>query len=152
VSNSVIKMDSGREIFIDEISQHRTYWGLLEGLPHPEMNEKIIESCLERARIKLGFEVEPVLICPPETPIKANINPNDNFRKHYYERYPPVKIPDIAIISVWNCYEPARNPDKMASALKIVWFQDKFAFPIDENIIEQIKKINWVHYAKDYDI
>lgn len=40
----------------------------------------------------------------------------------------------------------------MMSELKIVWFQNLWAFPIDNIILEEIKNIDWEKYASDYDL
>ena len=36
-----------------------------------------------------------------------------------------------------------RNGCRETEKLRIVWFQKKFAFPIDEEVLEQIAKIDW---------
>ena len=145
-----IKLNTGREIRLDELSQHYTYAGLIEGKPDRKMNQRIIKSSVELAKSKLAYTGEPFLIPPKETGIELNDmeigGPRDLYDK---ER---MKIPAIVCLSGWNCYEPARDSEKMCSFLKIVWFQEEFAMPIYAAIIEKIKAIDWEKHAIDYDI
>ena len=141
-----IILNSGRKIILEELSQHHTYAGLIEGSPTVEMNRKIIERCLKYAKEKLWIDVEPILIPPIERHIEINGGSQELYDEDRKE------IQTIVCLSCWNCYKPARNEFMMGSVLKIVWFQDKFAMPIDSSIVDQLKEVNWTKYAKDYDI
>lgn len=145
-----INLNSGREIVLDELSQHHTYAGLIEGKPNVKMNKRIIDTNIKAARKKLWFDVEPVLISPIEKFMELGHYEIGGGRELYDSDRKT--LPGIVCLSCWNCYEPARDEMRMGSVLKIVWFQDIFALPIDNSIVEQIKAVDWEKYAKDYDI
>ena len=42
------------------------------------------------------------------------------------------------------------EPDEDGSELGIVWYQDEFAMPVDEVVIEQIKTLDWEKLAVSY--
>jgi hypothetical protein len=36
------------------------------------------------------------------------------------------------------------------SSLAVAWFQNEFAMPIDAEVLNQIRKIDWERHAKDW--
>ncbi len=47
--------------------------------------------------------------------------------------------------------EPARDPLQDYSVLTVIWFQDDFAFPIDPQVLEQIRALDWEQLAQDFE-
>lgn len=124
-------IEGNKEVTIKRIKQWLTYDGLLEGLPTARMNNGILLDVKEDAKKFCGFD-EVYLIEPPLTPI------------HYDGKYPfgePVSLPKVTcIIELWY-YTTFRDSEKDFSSLGVIWFQDDYAFPIDKEIIEEMKKI-----------
>ncbi len=143
---SYIQLDSGQEICLKSLNQCLTYWGLLEGLPTTRMNQSIIKNALEKA-IRSNHEGKPpYLIQPTETTIE--------YRGHGGRGYPfgiPAALPSIFCEACFEFGKPAQDKNKDHSWLIIVWFQKEFALPIDEDVMSQIKALDWNNVAHDDD-
>jgi hypothetical protein len=132
-------LKNGRSIYLEAINQSFTYGRLLAGLPTKELNYRIIESDLESA-LDLWHNTA-YLIVPIEIPIETS-------RKYPFGT--PARIPDVACIARFKCYDPVRDPSMDGSGLAIVWFQQQFAFPVDEWVAEQIRALDWDRHAFDF--
>jgi len=141
-----IQLNCGIKIRLDEIYQYHTYSGLLNGYTNHIFNKKYIEEAQDLAKVKLWSGHSPFLIQPVETPINA---PERVLQNPLYQEYPPSKLPAVACLASFISFS-VKNDDEHASCLNFVWFQDQFAFPIEESVEEQIKKIDWHLYAKDF--
>lgn len=133
------KLHEGRSIHLVAIDQWGTYEGLLEGVPTSEMNKRIISDAI--AKTKERYKVSPYLIKPIETPIQMDV------------KYPfgnPASIPAITCIGNFNCRIVARDKKMDASMMPVVWFQQDFAFPVDNKILSEIELIPWSRLATDY--
>ena len=132
---------TGRWLWLHELRQHNIYAGQLEGIPNREMNRRAIDRLMEAER---GRGSEPYLLHPQERPIAGPV-------PSLYDRLGgAAAIPSIACIGQFDS-SPARDQDRHASSLTVVWFQDEFAFPIDPAIREQIRAIDWEKHATDFD-
>ncbi len=140
-----IRLASGITIELNSIYQYRTYSCLLEGLPTRQLNRMIVEKAKGYAIEKLWFGGGPYLIQPPEIPINV---PRQKWLEPD-EEYEPARIPPIACIALFDALAIARDPNADSSALRIVWFQDDFALPIDPTTIAQIQQIDWKIHAED---
>ncbi len=123
------------------LHQWPTYGGLLEGLPTDRMNENILKRVVEEAR-KHTYNDAVYIIQPEQTPIP------------YDKKYPfgtPMQMPAITCIASFTSHQPAYNQEKDGSALTIVWYQEEYAFPVSQAILEQFRKIPWSTLAKDFD-
>jgi hypothetical protein len=139
----VLRLQSGREIYLDEIVQWRTYSGLLEGIPFKQMNDEIIARALQSARKKIDLSVPIHLLEPPRE--KLHFSRNQSVRpQREYER-----IPAIACAAAFESFDPARDKDCFSSCLIFLWFQNEWALPIAPSIVTQIRKINWDELAED---
>jgi uncharacterized protein (TIGR02996 family) len=139
-NRSRIRLQSGREIRLDNLRQDCHYSGLLEGLPTREMNQRHIDSLLSGEQSRRGEA--PYLIQPPERLIE---------RDEPYRFGTPAWIPGIACIGRFDSLQPARDTHRDGSALTIIWFQHEWAFPIDPGVYEQIRAIDWEKHAHDFD-
>jgi len=83
--------------------------------------------------------VEPYLIAAVETPIEYH-------RERPYPFGEPARLPAIQCFGRWESYEYG-DPAFDYSTLAVVWFQQEFALPIDENIISSIREIDWEKVA-----
>jgi hypothetical protein len=129
--NGELIVEGDKQVTIKRIKQWHIYDGLLEGLPTTRMNNRILADVKEDAKKFCGLD-EIYLIEPQQTPIP------------YDGKYPfgePASLPSVAcIIELWH-YTTFRDDKKDFSSLGIIWFQNDYAFPIDEEIIEKIKQI-----------
>ena len=139
VSNRKIELRSGRIVYVRALRQWQFYEGLLEGLPTVEMNRQGLEHILAEERGK-SYGADPLLIPPKETPIP------------YDGRYPfgaPASLPEIVCVARLSSLQPAGDRSKDTSGLGIVWFQHEFAFPIEPDVLEQLRAIEWEQHAVD---
>ena len=60
-------------------------------------------------------------------------------------------MPVITCIGMFESISPARNPDMHASCLAIVWYQDDYAMPISQVVLESIKSVDWTSLALDFE-
>jgi hypothetical protein len=61
-------------------------------------------------------------------------------------------LPMVTCVGVFKDVFPARDKTKDQSYLKILWYQDDFAPPIDDAVFEQIRFIDWDALAWDVEI
>ena len=144
-----VTLNSGRDIYLDQLFQYRTYSGLVEGLPTPNYNENLIQRALEYSKTKLWCQyANPFLIVPIQIPIDLSDKQKDKYFKFRLEM--PSKLPEMVSLASFESYQPARDKNAMGSILGIVWFQDTFGLPTDE-IVEQMKLIDWENLAYDHE-
>jgi len=137
------RLNTGRIIYLDEITQWRTYSCLIEGIPRKEMNDEFIIEAEAHARKKIGLSV-PIHVIPPvrEKLLFSKNRPARPGRE--YERLPP-----ITCAAAFESFQPARNPEDWSSCLIIVWFQERWALPISPCVVSQIRSLNWNQLARD---
>jgi len=139
----LLRLQSGRKIYLDEIVQWRTYAGVLLGIPRKKMNDVIIADATGQAREKIDLSVPIHLFQPARE--KLDFSTHKIIRpESYYEQIPP-----IACAAAFESFEPARDKDSFSSCLIFLWFQDYWALPIAPHILTQIRKINWNNLAED---
>ena len=143
-NNYEITLNSGRNIILEELHQHLTYLGLLEGLPTKRINKDIISELKETANDKIWSSTKPYIIKPEERIIELPDN-----RKEYYklrgEEYIPVSLPKI--ISIGHFISGPISDEFMFSNLTIIWFNEEWFDPINNKILKKIKSINWDKYS-----
>ena len=151
----VLTFRSGRLIWLDEITQHRTYRGL--GVGHPALRsvDPYIQYAVDAAKawrpaINAHHVIEPNLI-----PEKIELS------KERKQSIPNVAILPRNRLPVITCFGMFESPEMIGkpasegeehwgySALKIVWFQETFAFPIDPTVLSKILALEWDRCAED---
>jgi hypothetical protein len=135
------QLPSGRRLYLKNLRQYLTYGGLLEGLPTVEMNQRIIESLIHDNRDK-RHGCDPYLIQPTERPIEIG-------RKYPFGT--PSSLPGVVCIGWFDSHKPARSPTSDMSSLVVIWFQEDFAFPIDQEVLTSLLGIDWEKHAADGD-
>lgn len=125
-----IQLDSGRQVTLSALNQWRTYAGWLEGLPSPEHNKDIIAGVIDKERNR-GHE--PFFVVPVEV-----------------ERERGTFLPSVVCVADFESSATAHDPDGIGSCLTIVWFQDAFALPIEQDVVEKIRRVNWDTNAWDW--
>ena len=149
-----LRLDSGRGIFLDRLTQSRVYAGLLEGTPNRASNDRTIQGILERARQVNDWLGDPYLIDPQRRDylrepgdMQSVIDRQDN--RPLEMKRSPEWLPQIACVGVFRSSPPVRDKSKDASSLTIVWFQDDFG--LDPRALEQLRSIDWVKHATDWE-
>ncbi len=133
------ELESGRLIRIISLDQWQTYCGLYVGLPTHKWNERLITWALEHAKERWHYE--PLLIRPEEKEVV--VFPNHRRGTAFF-------IPEVTCVAEFGCTTVARDESMDGSALPLVWFQPKFAFPIDDEILLRIQSLDWEKHASDF--
>jgi hypothetical protein len=123
-----------------QLYQSYTYEGMLAGLPYKSLNDRIIAEALKLADENPLLESgKTVLIEPRITLIKGRTVPP---REGEVPESSP-HLPEVTCIGrLWVSY---------IEALTVVWFQDRMAMPIDADVLERIKALDWRAVAKEID-
>ena len=125
-----IMLRSGNIIHCESIRQWRTYGGLLEGLPTRQMNERNIEQLIKEEQDRRWGEV-PYLVPPVVKPIEYNADRDYPFGI-------PEAFPAVTCVAWFRSYP---------RSLTIIWFQNEYAFPIDSQIVEHLRGLDWERLA-----
>ena len=129
-TNCKITLDSGIEIIMDELKQERFYAGTLEGGPQKEHTDATIEY-FKKEKKKHELFIEPPQI-------------NTRFEDGSASIY--VWLPQILCRANFHSIYH-KDPDLDESYGTIIWFQDLFALPIQDNVLRQIKKMDWYKHS-----
>ena len=138
---SFLIIENDKTVFIESINQYHTYRGLISGMPNDRINKGVLEYTMNKA-IENSFCGKAHLLVPKQTLIEIADG-------RVYKEI-PMALPDITCIAELRYYKPIINPDRFMSCMCVVWYQDSYAFPIDENIVRQFKDLRWSNIAKDY--
>ena len=137
-----LALNDGREIWLTQIIQWRTYGGLLCGYPHRVANEHHMDLAKRRALEHFGNDY-------PITGLEPEITPYD---------YPPPgqkmlfkceALPPICSAAVFDSDTTSRD-DGCNSSATIVWFQHEWGLP-SQSVQEQIAVLDWDQIACDWD-
>ena len=151
--------ETGRELYLENLNQCRTYLGLSCGLPNKRINDTVISwGRRDAASVRTAYG-EPYVI-PPERRDYDQI-PGDmddlpgwqgNSESRRHAGLAAEWLPSVRCIACFMSIAPARDNTKDASGLIVVWFQADFAFPIAEEIIDSIRILDWNSLATDIDL
>ena len=135
------QLNSGVTVSLDSIIQWRTYAGLIAGVPDQAMNERRISDAKKTAAEKLSMDCFIHLIIPEIT-----------MRRRRSSRGPAGKYPVLPLITCAAVLdsEPLDKSEGFGSALKIVWFQDDWALPVQPAVLKQICALPWSELAQEY--
>jgi hypothetical protein len=140
-----ITLNSGREIYLQDLNQSHSYAGLLLGLPNREYNLDLIRQFRQTAMKEMHTRYVFVV-----TPPVLDFVDADGEKRTRSRRGPVERIPDIACTARFYSSGVVREGDEdiaFASVMTVVWFQETFALPIDEMAMEHIKAIDWDRLA-----
>ncbi len=138
--NNTLIIEGDKEVSIEFLNQRLTYGGLLEGLPTTKSNMRKIESLKIEGRGYSG-DGAVYVIEPLQTPIP------------YEGEYPfgdPASLPEVVCIAELRYNGASRNKNKDFSTLTLIWFQNDYAFPIDNEIIEKIKLVPFSKISDEF--
>jgi hypothetical protein len=130
-NNNKLLVDGDIEVTVSKIMQWHTYEGMLEGLPNRKLNRDLLESLERKLKDFCGLD-QVYIIEPLEKPFTAD-SP--------YFRGDPAMLPMVTCMAEIFTYHSFRDQTREFSMMGIAWFQDQFAFPVDQNVVDIIKAI-----------
>lgn len=139
--NGVFYIGKVRRVTMTSLEQVYAYGGMISGSPTLAINDLIIEEIKNKASKKFSGN-KPIHFIEPK---RTDRDARDRFTTRTKQN-----IPGIACIAEFTSSFPARNYDDSSSLLILVWFQEKWAMPIDKNIQKEIELLNWQELAYDY--
>lgn len=139
-----LKLSDGRTITLTRIEQHRTYGGMLSGVPmDPERTAfNVISEAQEWDR---HFHSEPFVV--PAT-IKRGIRPASPDPRGFALYW--AMLPPVTTFAQFRCLQTARDPDEICSSALLVWWQDEFGLPTAADLLERLRSIPWERCARDW--
>lgn len=166
-------LEDGREINIKSINQCLAYDHVLEGIPYGPNYSFTVNLHFRWARERypsrkiklLKPRLRPLAIPEDELNelrsrwVKSNEIRTKFSEGHQLSSYEimesewpePVCIGSVCCRALFES-KPIDDEAGMLSELIVIWFQDGFAMPIDPDVIEQIKAIDWNKEAEDTDL
>jgi hypothetical protein len=142
-----LNLANGQNVRLDRLCQETTYSGALEGFPDAHSNDWVLKRILGKAQDLCLDGAKPHLIAPVRRDFFST--PGDK-AAHSGNRIPEY-LPMVFCIARLIAVAPVRDRTRHASMLTVVWFQDEFAFPILEPASLQLRNLNWVELASDFD-
>ena len=152
---SSITLSDGRTIQLFRLYQRYTYEGKPAVLPDDERNGNLCHEAVAHARARPWLSAgAPITLIPPRIRREqARLTPR--FMRQW-ERMtgtsvsPPLSVPYLPAmlcIGVFSSDVLKARPDELGSHLCIVWFQEKFALPIDLAVEREIRQVAWEELA-----
>ncbi len=137
-----LTLRSGRRIQLLALDQSLTYEGLLLGVPTRELNRRMMDHLIASHADPNGYG-GPYLIEPEQRPLEVP------------PRHPvngtPASLPGITCIARFMSNAIRRDPDCIWSVLRVIWYQEDFAFPIDQVVLERLSVIDWEAHASGWE-
>ena len=137
-TNIIVDSDVTAELM--RLYQDVTYEGLLEGNPNERWNGIIIKKAFSLAETLFGiteiFLIDPVL----------------KEREEYFAGYKYQEMPGVLCIGLLKSMSVFKDTKKDFSALAVIWFQDEFAMPIADDILEKMKAIPYKEVCGEFEI
>ena len=134
---TTFELSAGRTIQLLALDQYYTYEGLLLGVPTREMNQEMIDRLIARHVHPAEYGV-PLLLEPEQQPLDVP--------EHRQVVGTPATLPSVTCIARFDS-DGQLGTDDIWSVLRVIWFQDEFAFPIAERALQQIAEIDWETHA-----
>ena len=134
------ELASGRIIDLLALDQHYTYEGLLAGIPTREMNQDMMDRLIAGYVRPAEYGV-PLLLEPMQQQLEVS--------PHRPHRGTATRLPLVTCIARFDS-DGQLGTDDIWSVLRVIWFQDEFAFPIEERVLQQIRAIDWETHARGW--
>jgi hypothetical protein len=144
-----VALRSGRKVTLQSLHQRMTYAGWLEGVPSQEWNDRIVAESLREAGRSCAEGASPALIAPARRDHLRE--PGDMAGQRAMRGQTPEWLPMVTCVGVLRDTAPTRDRSKDCSMLRVAWFQDQYALPIDGLVLQQLQSIDWERLAADTD-
>ncbi|ORJ61357.1 hypothetical protein [Geothermobacter hydrogeniphilus] len=145
-----IRLDSGRRIVLRKLEQWLTYSGMLEGVP--DYDERLPER--ERKRLEKAGGCPVVVVNSRPVPVPEDIQLPPATRE---KMVIPSGQKTLCTLGPVTCFarfrsnQPVHDDDCIFSELALLWFQQSYAMPIEPDILDKIKAVDWDAHARDLD-
>lgn len=135
-----IEQHDGRVLRLATFHQYPTHAGMLAG--YPQVRNYFIESTIEAARRLFGVAVNPVLLPPRlvRLPDHRSLRPE----------LPTARLPLVTSIGEFHS-TPIRDKKAHKSSGIVVWWQESFGLPTEEHILMQLRDLDWMVPAEDWE-
>lgn len=121
---------------IERFFQRRTYYGVLEGVTDPRINKINLEDA--KAEALRYFGVKNIYVITPTERKWVRSNGEEK-----------AELPRITCMAELMHYEPMKNKEMECSRLCLIWLQEEYAFPIADEILREISKLDWKNLSED---
>ena len=142
-----LRLSEGREIFLTNIQQHRTYGGKLCGLPNDP--ERTVAGAIKASQEwDRNFHGAPVVI-PAAIVSGTKPAPKDP----RFAQFGPTAwsmLPPVTTFARFSALTTARDDTEVYSSALVVWWQPQFGIPRDLDLLQRLRSIDWVRCAKDW--
>lgn len=105
------------------------------------MNQEMIDRLIARYVHPAEYGV-PLLLEPEQRPLDVS--------EHRQAHGTPAALPSVTCIARFNS-DGQLGTDDIWSVLRVIWYQDEFAFPIADRAREQIEHIDWETHATGWE-
>ena len=156
----IMLLSDDRPVLLDELIQHRTYRGLLLGLPREGSVPGTIDQAVGRACKHFGDDPAPHVLdfdlIDYELTVGASRLTKDGNLNRLAE--PPQtrtgqRLPLVTCIGSFVCPITVKPPNGIgvfaSSIATIIWFQESFGPPFGGEITEKIRILDWAAVAVD---
>jgi hypothetical protein len=137
-----LELLTGRTIRLAMLDQHWTYGGLIAGHPNREMNRHIMDGLVKRQSDPRGGRTA-VLLEPIETTVERSSDPSWS---------DAATLPSVTCIAQFRSAALANDAAGIFSVLRVIWFQDEFAFPIDPGVLVELAALDWEAQAANWEL
>jgi hypothetical protein len=142
-----LQLAGGREIFLTRIQQHRTYGGMLCGLPR-DPERTVAEAVNASQEWDRHFHGAPVVI--PATIVSGTKTAPKDPRFAQLGPTAWSMLPQVTTFAEFQSLSPARDQSEVYSSALVVWWQGQFGIPRDADLLQRLRSIDWVRYARDW--
>lgn len=149
-------LSDGRKIHLVEFLRRNAYHGLLEGAPFRQSNHETVLGLIHWEKTNLGWATQGH--APALLPTRIlNVKTRAWERVDWYDfqgipeapppetkRMWPEWMPGVATVALFIS-DPIQNDpmDGQASYLSVIWFQRGFEELIEEQPLEELRKVPW---------
>jgi len=145
-----IELESGRVISLTKLNQLRTYGGQYEGLPR---YTPLVANELQR-QVQGGWG-KTIIIDTSAVPIPLSEERKDYYRNHRVRSLSNHSLTSLAPVTCVASFQSSdvakgNSDDGDFSVLNMIWFQEDFAMPIDPDILNLIKSVDWDTEAENW--
>ena len=131
-----------RTATVERLEQSLTYAGLLEGLPTKKSNDRTLDW-IRRDAGSTGV----ILIEPARRDFLRR--PGDMSRVASIRDEPPEWLPMVHVSMTLSAPGDSGNH---CSVLRVIFFQDDFAPPLDESVAAALQDVDWERHAQQVEL
>ena len=148
LDRTTFHLRSGRTVELVALDQFPTYEGLLIGVPTRRMNQEKMDRLVARY-LDPGRYGVPLLLTPEQRPADGSAPATGDGATTTGADAAAVLSPVTCVARFISSGLSGSND--IWSILRLIWFQDSFAFPIDPRVREQIAGLDWDAHAMPWE-